>query len=170
MEAIMSRSIEQIEAELAAAREELSRAEGTPSEVYSRIVGYYRSVRNWNRGKKEEFAERRLYSADSFRNTAHFAVRGPASGADGASRILLFVRDSCPACPGAKAAAARLGIPVELVDADQAAGRETAERMQVLSTPTAVLFSADGRELGRARDARSIAAFASGGLPAAASM
>jgi len=31
-------------------------------EVYSRIVGYLRPVRNWNVGKKQEFAERREYA------------------------------------------------------------------------------------------------------------
>lgn len=29
------------------------------AEVYSRVVGYYRPVQDWNRGKKEEFSERR---------------------------------------------------------------------------------------------------------------
>ena len=32
-----------------------------PTEVYSRIVGYYRPVMNWNIGKKQEFSERRHY-------------------------------------------------------------------------------------------------------------
>jgi len=32
-----------------------------PCEVYSRIVGYFRPIRNWNVGKKQEFAERREY-------------------------------------------------------------------------------------------------------------
>jgi len=27
-------------------------------EVYSRIVGYYRPIQNWNEGKKEEFKDR----------------------------------------------------------------------------------------------------------------
>ena len=31
---------------------------GSATEVYSRIVGYYRPVGNWNIGKKEEFKER----------------------------------------------------------------------------------------------------------------
>lgn len=34
---------------------------GADAEVYSRIVGYYRSVRNWNRGKQEEFGIRKLF-------------------------------------------------------------------------------------------------------------
>ena len=32
-----------------------------PCEVYSRIVGYVRPLRNWNVGKKQEFAERQVY-------------------------------------------------------------------------------------------------------------
>jgi anaerobic ribonucleoside-triphosphate reductase len=28
------------------------------TEVYSRVVGYYRPVQDWNRGKQEEFAQR----------------------------------------------------------------------------------------------------------------
>lgn len=30
-------------------------------EVYSRVVGYFRPVEQWNRGKREEFGERREY-------------------------------------------------------------------------------------------------------------
>lgn len=33
-----------------------------PCEVYSRIVGYLRPVQNWNRGKQQEFVERRPYA------------------------------------------------------------------------------------------------------------
>ena len=35
-----------------------------PCEVYSRIVGYVRPVRNWNKGKKQEFAERQTYRVE----------------------------------------------------------------------------------------------------------
>lgn len=31
---------------------------GKKCEVYSRIVGYFRPVQNWNDGKKEEFKDR----------------------------------------------------------------------------------------------------------------
>ena len=31
---------------------------GTKCEVYSRIVGYYRPLENWNIGKREEFKDR----------------------------------------------------------------------------------------------------------------
>jgi len=32
------------------------------TEVYSRIVGYYRPVQSWNKGKREEFAQREYLS------------------------------------------------------------------------------------------------------------
>jgi ribonucleoside-triphosphate reductase len=30
-------------------------------EVYSRVVGYLRPVKQWNKGKQEEFAQRKVY-------------------------------------------------------------------------------------------------------------
>jgi ribonucleoside-triphosphate reductase len=177
------RTLEDVEKDLAQAKEDLSSEKGTPAEVYSRIVGYYRSVRNWNRGKREEYGERRLYDVSrlEYSNAAagpaatipgRPAVRskaGPVSMAPADSvtaaemeesvRILLFWRQSCPACPSVKEAAGRLGIPVDLVNADTEAGLAEAQRRNVLSTPTAILLSPQGVEIGRAQDSRSITAF-----------
>jgi ribonucleoside-triphosphate reductase len=179
------RNLEDIDRDLAAAREALAHVEGTPAEVYSRIVGYYRSVRNWNKGKREEYGERRLYTASTPAGGA--VPPGPSlrQGADDLSdnralrlrplersmakvadtagkeepRILLFMRPTCPACPSVKDAATRLGVPVDLVNADTEAGLAEAARRNVMSTPTAILLTGDGRELGRARDSTHIADF-----------
>ena len=35
---------------------------GKKTEVYSRVCGYYRPTANWNKGKKEEFKERKNYN------------------------------------------------------------------------------------------------------------
>ena len=35
---------------------------GQKTEVYSRIVGYFRPVQNWNIGKRQEFDERVEFS------------------------------------------------------------------------------------------------------------
>lgn len=35
---------------------------GAKTEVYSRIVGYFRPVVNWNQGKKQEFEDRKTYN------------------------------------------------------------------------------------------------------------
>ena len=34
------------------------------TEVYSRIVGYFRPIQNWNRGKKQEFKDRKEYTGE----------------------------------------------------------------------------------------------------------
>ena len=33
-----------------------------PCEVYSRVVGFLRPLRNWNKGKRQEERERRTFS------------------------------------------------------------------------------------------------------------
>ena len=165
------RNLEDIENDLTAAREALAQVEGTPAEVYSRIVGYYRSVRNWNRGKREEYGERRLYrvkeiisdesraaaSSPPFPTGKDFAAFGQLTGRESPAceslpeeTLLLFVRDSCPHCPPAKDAAKELGIPVKFINADTAEGKAEAVRRKVMSTPTAILLSPDGKEIARA--------------------
>lgn len=69
------RDIHTIEQELETKRQELTRLKGTETEVYARIVGYYRSLNNWNRGKREEFDHRRTFAVDSCLN--HAAAEGP---------------------------------------------------------------------------------------------
>jgi len=155
------RNLEDIEKDLDAAREALSSAEGTPAEVYSRIVGYYRSVRNWNRGKREEYGERRLYLINAGSASLDKASTGKAGtdelcAAVSPPSLLLFTRSSCPGCPPAKAAAQELGIPLELINTDTAEGMAKAISRNVLSTPTAILLSPEGTELKRARDAQAI--------------
>jgi len=36
---------------------------GEKTEIYSRVCGYFRPVANWNKGKKEEFRQRKAYNA-----------------------------------------------------------------------------------------------------------
>jgi ribonucleoside-triphosphate reductase len=45
---------------------------GASTEIYSRIVGYFRPVSQWNKGKVEEFGERRTFSPE-------FVERGDAT-------------------------------------------------------------------------------------------
>ena len=39
-----------------------TRIKAVKTEVYSRVVGYYRPVQDWNRGKREEFEQREYVS------------------------------------------------------------------------------------------------------------
>jgi len=43
---------------------------GEATEVYSRITGYYRPVKNWNAGKTQEFKARKVYDIDGSAGTA----------------------------------------------------------------------------------------------------
>ncbi|MDR1147782.1 MAG: hypothetical protein LBK66_04045 [Spirochaetaceae bacterium] len=171
------RKLEEIDKDLAQAREELSNVKGTTAEVYSRIVGYYRSVRNWNKGKREEFKERRLYDIETSEPPLVTCESCVVSGAEAAPsalsknivekgepskpRILLFVQHGCPSCPDAKAAAGKLGIPVNTIDAASETGIAEAARRNVRSTPTAILLNEDGTELSRARNSSDIASLLS---------
>ena len=46
-------------------------------EVYSRIVGYYRPVSDWNLGKKEEFGDRKTYNVGDSPGPTRFKEKSP---------------------------------------------------------------------------------------------
>ena len=151
------RNLEAIESDLAAAREALLTVEGTPTEVYSRIVGYYRSVRNWNRGKREEYGERLLYHVSSDGLCATAPSQSYSEEAElRSAKLLLFVRSSCTNCPPAQRAAEALSFPLKLVNTDTEEGMSEAVRRKVVSAPTAILLSPEDRELKRLYNAEDI--------------
>jgi ribonucleoside-triphosphate reductase (formate) len=43
---------------------------GQETEVYSRIVGYHRPIKNWNKGKKEEFGDRKEFDEHKSLNSS----------------------------------------------------------------------------------------------------
>ena len=60
----MERTLEQIEQEIAETKAALENVQGSETEVYARIVGYYRAVKNWNKGKSDEFKHRKMFSIE----------------------------------------------------------------------------------------------------------
>uniref|UniRef100_A0A7C3J5N8 Uncharacterized protein n=1 Tax=candidate division WOR-3 bacterium TaxID=2052148 RepID=A0A7C3J5N8_UNCW3 len=42
-------------------KEEIKKVKVVPTEIYSRVVGYFRPVNNWNEGKREEFKDRKEF-------------------------------------------------------------------------------------------------------------
>ncbi len=58
------RELTDIDREIAEVKDRLKNVEGTRTEIYTRIVGYYRSLKNWNRGKREEYALRQTFVTD----------------------------------------------------------------------------------------------------------
>ena len=45
-------------------KEQMKDIHGSKCEAYSRVVGYLRPVQGWNKGKKEEYAMRKVYEVE----------------------------------------------------------------------------------------------------------
>ncbi len=50
---------------------EENRIKAIKTEVYSRIVGYYRPVQSWNKGKREEFSQREYITLNKAKEKAY---------------------------------------------------------------------------------------------------
>ena len=81
---------------------------GKATEVYSRITGYYRPVKNWNVGKAQEFKERTLYDVEEGKKQKEHQ-----------DRTLLFTTKTCPNCTIAKRFLEESAIAYQVVDAEQ---------------------------------------------------
>lgn len=136
---------------------------GADTEVYSRITGYYRPVKNWNIGKAEEFKERKTYvvegvakptsfvepeasvsvgTADTKSDVQTTAVAAPKDGllADGA---YLFTTKTCPNCKMIKSMlSAKPNIAYDLIDAEDKP--ELAQEFGIMSVPSMVIVN-DGK-------------------------
>ena len=55
---------EELKQKISKLKQQIKDARGTPCEVFSRVVGYMRPVQNWNKGKKEEFAMRKMFNVE----------------------------------------------------------------------------------------------------------
>ena len=55
------KTIKQINKQIKDLKKKLNIIKGTKTEVYSRIVGYYRAIKNWNNGKREEYDNRKSF-------------------------------------------------------------------------------------------------------------
>ena len=151
---------------------------GTTTEVYARIVGYYRSVRNWNPGKREEYRHRILFVANGETVNEHLpaadacncadheaACETAAAAAGGIARYELYVRKACPNCPPVKECCTNLPCSGEQIDVDSPEGFARASAYGVFSAPTAIFFDAAGTEVARAHSVNEIRA-----LPALAAL
>lgn len=162
------RQLTEIDREIADVKAQLTNVEGTPTEIYTRIVGYYRSLKNWNRGKREEYGYRRTYETElSGAEAAPGALlgAGPAAPApaeipapalafisaeDAAPDYLYFFRQDCPNCKPVRTLLTDLEERGRAVDVDTDMGMQLAMEFQILSTPTVVFLDSEGHEARRA--------------------
>ncbi len=119
---------------------------GKEAEVYSRITGYYRPVKNWNDGKAQEFKDRKVY--DISHSTLRRAGRAGAQvtvpqapvQAEPQGELMLFTTRTCPNCKAAKRQLDQAGIPYRELLADE--NLELAGKYQVRQAPTLVAETA----------------------------
>ncbi|MBQ2154384.1 MAG: ribonucleoside triphosphate reductase, partial [Oscillospiraceae bacterium] len=150
---------------------------GKPTEVYSRITGYYRPVQNWNDGKAQEFKDRKVYDVGASYAKHHFTdspaaeptpaaapsavtletKAAPAPAAEPADGLLLFTTSTCPKCVMAKKFLADAGISygTVVVDKDPA----LAKQYGVRQAPTLLVLK-DGAEVQRVENPSNIRLFA----------
>ncbi|MEW6439661.1 MAG: ribonucleoside triphosphate reductase [bacterium] len=105
---------------------------GKETEVYARIVGYYRPVRNWNKGKAEEFRQRREFLPDlplgrpaptaREKPTNQTVGQGNPQPVGASRRWKLFIRPACPKCDEVKSHLAAWGVPFQTISLSQPAG------------------------------------------------
>ncbi len=140
---------------------------GKTTEVYSRITGYYRPVRNWNDGKSSEFENRKTYEPEELfsvnRNLLEEAgVDEPRIGTQtlgrandaaiaransDADRLILVTTKTCPNCQAAKNYLNQAGIEYDVILADEADGAEIAGQYSISSAPTLIVQSGEEAEL-----------------------
>ncbi len=114
---------------------------GEPTEVYSRITGYYRPVQNWNDGKTQEYKDRKVYNIAGSNFEKHEKhcecceekAEEKVALADG---LYLFKTATCPNCKIALAKLDKAGIAVNEILAYE--NEDLAIALGVKQAPTLV--------------------------------
>ncbi len=105
---------------------------GKATEVYSRITGYYRPVRNWNDGKTQEYKERKVYNIE----TSVLKKKAPACECKEEATVMLFTTKTCPNCRAAKQMLDKAGISYTVIDAEE--NIELSKKYKIAQAPTLV--------------------------------
>lgn len=122
---------------------------GAPTEVYSRITGYYRPVQNWNDGKLQEYANRTEYDIANSSMKRPISTVVTLSDYDSDVKVdvespqdvkYLFTTKTCPNCKLAKEYLKNENYI--LIDAEE--NMELSARYQIMQAPTLVVV--DGGE------------------------
>ncbi|WP_059369640.1 anaerobic ribonucleoside-triphosphate reductase [Treponema endosymbiont of Eucomonympha sp.] len=172
------RDLSAIDHDIAETETALAEARGNKTEVYARIVGYYRSVRNWNKGKRDEFNHRNMFALNAAESTENGNVAvgesmpmtfgGGKNNADSGLaknapslqsglRYELYARKTCPNCQPIKTYLAHSGLSGASVDVDTLEGAAQASAHRVFAAPTVILYDAFENESARVQSAAELA-------------
>ena len=132
---------------------------GKEAEVYSRITGYYRPVKNWNDGKTQEYKDRKVYNignsvlkkaAPVFEAAvAEKATEVAAETCDCAEactctevKATLISRVTCPNCRVAEGLLGKAGVEYEKVIAEE--NLDMCRQYGVKGAPTLIIEGSEG--------------------------
>jgi anaerobic ribonucleoside-triphosphate reductase len=115
---------------------------GEETEVYSRITGYYRPVKNWNTGKSKEFKMRKLYDIENSKCPDKKTVKVEKCDCelktnDLEDKVMLFGTKTCPNCKMAKTLLKKANVDYEFVDAEE--NVDLTKKLNIKSAPTLVI-------------------------------
>ena len=122
---------------------------GQETEVYSRITGYYRPVRNWNDGKTEEYKNREKYNIEKSKLSHSVQCdkeTGPKEEVKPTPKeILLFATKTCPNCKMAKMLLDKDQIKYTVIDAEEQ--RDLTEQYDITKAPTLIVPTEKGYDV-----------------------
>lgn len=122
---------------------------GKPTEIYSRITGYYRPVQNWNDGKLQEYQNRTEYRMGNSIKKPVFSEIEKIECTDTSFRksdskknMYLFTTKTCPNCNLAKKYLQN--VDYTIVDAEE--NMDLAVKYGVMQAPTLVIVAGQSEQ------------------------
>lgn len=163
------RTLEEIEKEIAQTQAELENVQGTETEVYARIVGYYRAVRNWNQGKRDEFNHRKMFQIEDLKDRQYVLTQADSTCENIQSETVpqpevseeapvsipaegyyeIYTRKTCPNCPPVKEYMKNIQLTGKAIDVDSEEGLAEAAEKGVFAAPTVIVYNGNGTEIAR---------------------
>lgn len=151
---IIMRDLSQIQADIDQVKVDLANVHGNEAEVYTRIVGYYRSVRNWNKGKRDEYNKRKLFELSCSRTQSAGSQTEYNTKQDMPQThivsIELFTKKTCPNCPAVIDFCKNLNVQLTTCSVETPENEQRAKEKAVRSAPTVICYDSDGKEVVRA--------------------
>ena len=146
---------------------------GKPTEVYSRITGYYRPVQNWNKGKAQEFKDRKTYAfqglgakLDKLAKKVDEEVKEENHSIK-EGKTLLFTTKTCPnckivkemlkTCPNCKIVKEMLNnkhVDYQVIDAEE--NEALCDEFEIMQAPTLVVVHEEDKTYDKFANASNI--------------
>lgn len=164
------RTLAQVEQEIAETQAALKDVHGTETEVYARIVGYYRAVKHWNKGKRDEFDQRRMFTLEASKEydiTERETVKAekkvsavseqPVMNTESVA-YEMYTRKTCPNCPPVKEFMSNIDMAGRSIDVDTEEGLAEAAKKGIFASPTVIFYNAQGVETARCHNVEELEA------------